>query len=358
MALVTDALVCPGQSLEPILQSITVEEPRPDEAIVEIHAVGVCHTDVACMHGKIPTNLPAVLGHEDAGVVLKVGSKLLGFSEGDKVLLSFNSCGSCQDCRLGYTSYYSGAKLSSHFFGQSSFAEIALVSGRCMVKVPESTNLALFAPLVCGIQTGAGTVLNTLDVKEDQSLAAFGVGAVGLSCIMAAKLRADSPIITIDVNQARLELAKELGATNTILSGDKTLDVPEEIRRISGGNGVFRAADCSGIPVVIEQMIKSLGSRGKATTVGLPAPGVCAKIDIFAHIVKGTHYIGSCEGDSDPSKMIPYLIHEQTHGNFPLDKIVTLCSGKDYKKEFEDIQSGKVVKGVLRWVEDSPLDVN
>ncbi|EXA30287.1 hypothetical protein NW761_014650 [Fusarium oxysporum] len=190
MALVTDALVCPGQSLEPILQSITVEEPRPDEAIVEIHAVGVCHTDVACMHGKIPTNFPAVLGHEDAGVLLKVGSKLLGFSEGDKVLLSFNSCGSCQDCRLGYTSYCqsyaaqnfggqredgtksltltdSGAKLSSHFFGQSSFAEIAFVSGRCMVKVSESTNLALFAPLGYGIQTGAGTVLNTLDVKED-----------------------------------------------------------------------------------------------------------------------------------------------------------------------------------------------
>ncbi|SCO87564.1 related to zinc-containing long-chain alcohol dehydrogenase [Fusarium oxysporum] len=283
MALVTDALVCPGQSLEPILQSITVEEPRPDEAIVENHAVGVCHTDVACMHGKIPTNLPAVLGHEAAKIVD------WGIRRTVRAMQLKTLGGQREDGTKSLTLTDSGAKLSSHFFGQSSFAEIALVSGRCMVKVPESTNLALFAPLVCGIQTGAGTVLNTLDVKEDQSLAAFGVGAVGLSCIMAAKLRAASPIITIDVNQARLELAKELGATNTILSGDKTLDVPEEIRRISGGNGVFRAADCSGIPVVIEQMIKSLGSRGKATTVGSPAPGVCAKIDIFS---------AHCEGDT------------------------------------------------------------
>ncbi|KAK7585815.1 hypothetical protein V3481_012097 [Fusarium oxysporum f. sp. vasinfectum] len=263
---------------------------------------------------------------KDAGVVLKVGSKLLGFLEGDKVLLSFNSCSSCQDGRLGYTSYCqsyaaqnfggqredgtksltltdSRAKLSSHFFGQSSFAEIALVSSRCMVKVPESTNLALFAPLGCGIQTSARTVLNTLDVKEDQSLAAFGIGAIRLSYIIAAKLRAASPIITIDVNQARLELAKELGATHTILSRDKTLDVPKEIRRISSGNSVFRAADYSGIPVVIEQTIKSLRSRGKAATMGSPAPGVYAKIDIFAHIVKGTHYIGSYKGDSNLSKV-------------------------------------------------------
>ncbi|KAJ4182654.1 hypothetical protein NW767_013799 [Fusarium falciforme] len=277
------------------------------------------------MNGVIPTSYPAVLGHEGAGVILKVGSGLPGLSPGDRVLLSFNSCGTCEDCGSGYSSYCQsyaaqnfggrredgtqplaladGTKLSCNFFGQSSFSKVALVSGRCIVKVPESTDLSLFAPLGCGIQTGTGTVLNTLDVKEGQSLAVFGVGAVGLSCIMAAKLRGAAPVIAVDVNPARLELARELGATHTILTADKTMDLPAEIRKISGGNGVSRAADCSGIPAVIEQMIKSLGSRGKAATVGAPAPGECVKVDVFSHIVKGTHYIGSCEGDSDPAKV-------------------------------------------------------
>ncbi|CAH0018600.1 unnamed protein product [Clonostachys rhizophaga] len=372
MVLVTDALVVPGKGLQPTLQSVTIEEPLPDEAIVEIHAVGICHTDISCMNGIIPTSFPAVLGHEGAGVILKVGSGLQEFSSGDKVLLSFNSCGTCQDCRLGYSSYCQsyasqnfggrredgtqplaltgcGTKLSCNFFGQSSFSKVALVSGRCMVKVPKSTDLSLFAPLGCGIQTGVGTVLNTLDVRANQSLAVFGVGAVGLSCIMAAKLRGADPVIAIDVSPARLELAKELGATHTILSADKAIDLPAEIRKISGGNGVFRAADCSGVPAVIEQMISSLGSRGKAATVGAPAPGRCVKVEVFSHIVKGTHYIGCCEGDSDPAKMIPYLIDEQSRGNFPLEKLVTLYDGVNYKKAFDNIQKSQVIKAVLVW---------
>ena len=196
-----------------------------------------------------------------------------------------------------------GDNIFSNFFGQSSFSKIAIVNGRTIVRVPQTTDLALFAPLGCGIQTGAGAVLNTLDVREGQSLAVFGVGAVGLSSIMAAKLRGASPIIAVDINEKRLDLAKRLGATHTVLNSDQSVDPVEEIQRICPGNGVSCAVDCSGVPVVIEQMIKSLGSRGKAATVGAPAPGVCVNIDVFSHIIKGTRYLGSCEGDSVPSEV-------------------------------------------------------
>lgn len=213
-----------------------------------------------------------------------------------------------------------GTSLFSAFFGQSSFSKIAVVSGRTIVRVPPSTDLSLFAPLGCGIQTGAGTVLNTLDVQLGQSLAIFGVGTVGLSCIMAGKLRKASPLIAVDINADRLKLAELLGATHTILSSDGSVDVVSRICSISGGNGVSRAADCSGVPSVIESMIQSLGSRGKAATIGAPAPGSCVKLDVFAHIVKGTHYIGSCEGDSVPAEVC---------GCYLLAFITNLCGSDD-----------------------------
>lgn len=195
-----------------------------------------------------------------------------------------------------------GISVFSHFFGQSSFAKHAVVSSRSVVPVPSSTDLALFSPLGCGIQTGFGTVVNTLNVLAGESLVVFGVGAVGLSCVMAGKLRGAYPLVAVDVHGERLDLARKLGATHTILS-DGSVDVVDQIREACGGRGVERAVDCSGVPRVIEDMIRSLGSRGRAASVGAPAPGVSVKVDVFGHIVKGAHYIGSCEGDCEPIKV-------------------------------------------------------
>lgn len=193
-----------------------------------------------------------------------------------------------------------GKKLYASFFGQSSFAKISIVSGVSIVKVPASTKLELFASFGCGIQTGAGSVMNTLDVQKGQSLAVFGVGSVGLAAIMAGKLRGANPIIAVDLNDDRLRLALELGATHAL--NGKEVDVVKEIQAICPPSGVARAVDCSGVGRVIEQMIESIGVRGKAATVGVPIPGTKVSVDVLRHL-GGREYVGCREGDSVPEKV-------------------------------------------------------
>jgi Zn-dependent alcohol dehydrogenase len=168
--------------------------------------------------------------------------------------------------------------LFSRFFGQSSFARLTVVHKSSLVKVRSDTDLALFAPLGCGLQTGAGAILTTLNVQAGKTVAIFGVGSVGMSAVMAAKIRGAQEIIAIDLNQSRLDLAKSLGATSTILGNDA--DIISKIKEISPPNGVHYALDCSGVPAVIETMINCLGSRGRAASVGAPAVS-CSQILVY-----------------------------------------------------------------------------
>lgn len=165
-----------------------------------------------------------------------------------------------------------------------------------LVKVPDETDLPLFAPLGCGVQTGAGAVFNTLNVQKDSSLAVFGCGSVGLAAIMAGKIRGADPIIAVDLQEGRLEMARQLGAMAMINGGDK--DVKEQIQKLCPPNGVRFAAECTGVPAVVSTMIDSLGTKGRGCTIGAPTPGVRAGVDIFSHLVLGREYVGCCEGDS------------------------------------------------------------
>lgn len=192
--------------------------------------------------------------------------------------------------------FQDGSKLHGHFFGQSSFSRLAVVNRNSLVKVPQDVPLALFAPMGCGLQTGAGAILNSLDVQPGSTVAIFGVGSVGLSAVMAARIRQAKEIIAVDLQANRLELAKELGATKTINSTE--VDVIEEIKKVCTPNGVQFALDCSGVLKVIEMMIESLGTRGRACSVGAPSPGKRASVDVFSHLVMGREYIGSHQGGS------------------------------------------------------------
>lgn len=176
-----------------------------------------------------------------------------------------------------------GQALYSGFFGQSSFSRHAVVSMSSLVKVPTSTDLALFAPLGCGLQTGAGAILNTLDVQNGSSVAVFGAGSVGMSAIMAAKLRKSVIIIAIDLQQSRLDLASQVGATHTLLGNDPGL--VSKIRQLAPPNGVKYAVDCSGVPAVVETMIECLGSRGHATSVGAPS------VSFSLYYLKSQHHL-------------------------------------------------------------------
>jgi Zn-dependent alcohol dehydrogenase len=250
---------------------------------------------------------------------LERGSSVRDIEVGDKVLLSYNFCGECTQCRGNYPAYcetlmqlnFGGKRpdgsstmylpnnqdLFSNFFGQSSFAKIAVVSKSSVVRVPPTTDLQLFAPLGCGMQTGAGAVLNTLNVRPGSSVVVFGVGCVGLAGVMAAKIREARIIVAVDLQPERLELARDLGATHTFCGNDP--DIRKHITDLCGSSrGADFALDCSGAIPVIENMIATLGIRGKAASIGAPAPGRKAEVDVFSHLTMGRQYIGCHQGDS------------------------------------------------------------
>ncbi|KAF5638109.1 C2H2 transcription factor [Fusarium sp. NRRL 52700] len=369
----TTALIAPALDGSFELKEVYLDSLQPDEALIEIHASGVCHTDLSCASGKLPCAPNAVLGHEGAGVVLEIGANVTSISPGDKVLLSFSSCGSCPGCKSDHPAYcYSfndynfggkrpdgSAAMSvmkdgkkqpcySTFFGQSSFAARTIVHRSSMVKVPQQTPLDLFAPLGCGIQTGVGAVFNTLDVKPDSSIAIFGVGSVGLAAVMAAKARTASRIIAIDLQPERLKLARELGATDGVLGPDQGYII-RAIKNICPPLGVDFAVDCTGVPSIIETMVASLGMRGRAATVGAPGGNAHAKIDIMSHLTYGKEYVGCSEGDSNPGVLIPELIEMHAKGLLPLEKLIAYYDIKDYEHAMADMKSGKVIKPVLKW---------
>ena len=260
------AAVTESQGAPFVLQELEVGELRPDEVLVKVAAAGICHTDLICRDQWFPVPLPAVLGHEGAGIVERIGSDVTAVQPGDRVAMSFHSCGACPTCRTGRPAYChaffehnfassrpadgssalsrDGEPVHAHFFGQSSFATHAVANERNVVKLESSIPLEVVAPFGCGIQTGAGAVLNSLAVPAGSTLAVFGTGGVGLAAVLGGTIAGCTTIIGVDVNAARLELARELGATHTIDASQS--DPVEEIRKITGAGADF-SLDTSGV---------------------------------------------------------------------------------------------------------------
>ena len=295
------AAVTRGKGAPFALEKAQIRAPRGDEVLVRIVATGMCHTDMIVRDQYYPVPLPAVLGHEGSGVVEAVGPLVQNLSVGDHVVLTYGYCGHCLSCGGGHTAYcqeffgrnFSGAdpqgesalqdeagqRLNDHFFAQSSFATLALSRENNAVKVNREAPLELLGPLGCGIQTGAGAVINSLKVTPGSSFAAFGGGAVGLSAVLAARVAGATTIIAVDVVPSRLALATELGATHVINSKDS--DPVSAIREITGG-GVNFALESTGRPAVLRQAVDALGSRGALGVVGAPALGTTAEFDVNA----------------------------------------------------------------------------
>ena len=344
---------------------VVLDDIRPDEVLVKITATGLCHTDLAVQHGHIPGAFPFVLGHEGAGVVEQVGSSVTGFAVGDHVAASFASCGHCTNCLTGAEAYClnffplnifgiredgsvtlaapDGSPIHGSFFGQSSFATHAIVSARNLVKIPEGVPLDIVGPLGCGIQTGAGTVLNSLDVPAGSSIVVAGTGAVGLSAIMAAKVAQATTIIAVDVLPERLEQAIELGATHAI--NGKTEDVVARIREITGGAGASYAVDTTAVPAVVENLVNATTFGAKIALVGVPKPG--AKIDLGLVSGAGKTLVGAIEGDSVPQVFIPQLLALHAAGQFPFERLITRYPFDQIEQAIADTQSGVAVKAVL-----------
>jgi aryl-alcohol dehydrogenase len=344
------------------VETVTVDEPGPGEVLVRIVGAGMCHTDDFGRSGLLgEAFLPAVLGHEGAGVVSAVGSHVTAVAPGDHVVLSFDSCGACASCLAGAPSNCvsfellnltgsrpdgsgstrdaSGAPLTSRWFGQSSFGEYVLATQRNVVKVDAEVPLALLGPLGCGIQTGAGVVLNVMRPGPAQSLVVFGTGAVGLSAIMAAKICGLRDIVAVDINPARRALALELGATRALDGADP--DVVAEVQ--AGGPGTDFAVDTTGIGSVMTNAIGSVRRPGTAVLVG-------AGLDLLTlhpAFIAGKTVTYVYEGASVPQLFIPELVALWKRGVFPFDRLIRTYPLARIDSAEADVKAGTTIKPVL-----------
>jgi aryl-alcohol dehydrogenase len=336
------------------IESLELEEPREDEVLVRLVASGICHTDISFCEDW--DEAPVVLGHEGAGVVEEVGRSLPQVKQGDHVVLSYQSCGRCPECRRGHPTgcqhfweaNFGFARLDGsnalarsgvlgHFFGQSSFATHTLATARNLVQVPKDLPLELLAPLGCGLQTGAGTVMNSLQVRRGASLAVFGTGAVGLAAVMAARLVGADPIIGVDHNPGRLQLALELGATQVIDSQDG--DVASRIAAITG-RGVDYVIEITGAPRLYQIALEVVNPQGTVALIANPG-GAGA-------LPGGRKILGIIQGDAVPQDFIPKMITLHEAGQFPFERLIKFYDFPEINRALADAKRGDTIKPVLR----------
>ena len=346
------------------IEEVDLAPPKEGEILVKIVASGVCHTDEVAQHQIIPVPLPAVFGHEGSGIVEGVGPGVYDFQKGDHVAVSFGFCEHCENCLSAHPHAceslnpinFGGAmpdgtkRLAkdgqeiSAFFGQSSFATHAVVKASAAIKVSKDIDLALIGPFGCGIQTGAGAVLNALHPTFGTSIAVFGCGTVGMSAIMAAKIAGCEKIIGIGGNPASLTLAKELGATHTI-NRKETDDIVGKIVEITGG-GAHYAIDTSGVPDFVRKALNCLRMLGTAVVLG--ATGELT-INVQAELMgPARSLIGIIEGNAVPRLFIPQLLRYYKEGRFPVDRLIKYYDFADINQALADSSAGKVIKAVVK----------
>jgi aryl-alcohol dehydrogenase len=357
------AAVSRDSHVAPAVESLDIEEPRRGELLVRIVATGICHTDIN-VHERDRSPKPVVLGHEGAGIVERVGPGVTRFVPGDRVILSVSYCGECPSCRNNAHSYcyecvprnfggrrpdgstplsQGGQPINAHFFGQSSFATYSLADERSAVKVPDDLPLEIMGPLACGVITGVGSVINSLAVRPGQSIAIFGTGAVGLSAVMAARIVGATRIIAVDVVPSRLQLARELGATDAIdaSKGDVAHIIRERTRY-----GVDFSLNTTRLPPVFTQAIECLAPRGIAGFVGAPLGSWTP--DLFQILSGGRTLRGILGGDASPTLFIPLLMDYYRQGRLPFDRLIRFYPLRDIAQAFADCERGDTIKAVLR----------
>jgi len=351
------------------IEELELSDPNEDELLVRIVGAGICHTDLVArdMHLPIPPEraLPSVFGHEGAGVVEKVGARVTKVQPGDHVALSWDCCGACPSCRSGNDPYchnfflhnFNGARpdgtttlrkgdqvIYGNFFSQSSFANFALANERNVVKVSKDVPLEILGPLGCGVQTGAGAVMNMLQPRPGASIAVFGVGPVGMSAVLAAVVCGCTTIIAVDIIPDRLKKAKEFGATHTINAGE--VNPVEAIQDITGGGADF-TLECVGNPQVLRQAVDALPRCGVCGLLGVVPPGTEVSLDMDL-IMNGRTVRGVIEGDAIPDLFIPKLIELYSQGRFPFDGMITFYPFEEINQAVEDMEEGRVIKPVLK----------
>ncbi|QSE90635.1 NAD(P)-dependent alcohol dehydrogenase [Rhodococcus pseudokoreensis] len=347
------------------LETLHIDDLRPHEVLVRIVGSGICHTDLGVIAGQEAGQSPIVLGHEGSGVVDAVGAEVTTVAPGDHVVLSYNFCDDCDNCSRGLPMHCRhfvglnlvGARLDGttalsagdepvrgHFFGQSSWAAHAVANEQNCVKVSHDLPLELLGPLGCGIQTGAGAVLNTLHPEPGSSIVIFGVGSVGLAALLGAVAAECSTIIAVDIQQSRLQKATKLGATHTINSA--TEDVVARVLEITGGRGAQYCVDCIALPAVLRSALECLQSPGVCATVGFQ--GMSNEITLDqGHLLFGRTLVGVIEGDAVPADFVIRMIELYQAGRFPFDELIDTFPFERINDALDAVHRGDVTKAVL-----------
>ncbi|MFI5978904.1 NAD(P)-dependent alcohol dehydrogenase [Streptomyces sp. NPDC051452] len=336
-------------------------EPGAGEILVEIAGCGMCRTDLAVRRSAGRSPLPAVLGHEGAGVVVRTGGGPdTAIGVGDHVVLSFDSCGHCRNCRGAAPAYCdsfaslnlfggrkdapqltdaTGGALAPRWFGQSSFAQYALIHARNAVRVDPALPVELLGPLGCGFLTGAGAVLNTFGAGPGDTLAVFGAGAVGLAAVMAATA-AGAVTVAVDRHPGRLTLAKRFGAIPLPAEG---AGLPQRIRRLTDGGAQYALDTTASTPLINDALraLRPTGSLGLVARLNTALPLDPGTLD------RGRSIRHICEGDAVPGLLIPRLIGLWPAGRFPFDQLIRTYPLADINEAERDCAAGGVVKPVL-----------
>jgi NDMA-dependent alcohol dehydrogenase len=355
----------PGTPLE--ICDVDVAGPRAGEALVKMAAAGVCHTDLHVMRGKFSAPLPAVLGHEGAGVVAEVGPGVTSLRPGDGVIPLWRlSCGACEFCRMGRPALCTeGTRIRNtgrlvdgtsrlslngrelmHYAGVSTFCQYAVVPEAALLKIAPGVPLDRAALLGCAVVTGAGAVTHAAKVKPGQSVAVFGAGGVGLNVIQSAAAAGARPVIAIDLHENKFGLATVFGATHTIDASAGDPAVP--VRSITGGRGVDVAFDAVGSPNVVRQAYDCLAKMGTLVVLGIAPAGVEVSLPLTSLVFEERRILGSFYGSGRPRDDIPELVELYRAGKLKLDELVTRRYPLERINEaYEALSRGEVARSVI-----------
>ncbi|MEZ5200572.1 MAG: S-(hydroxymethyl)mycothiol dehydrogenase [Micropruina glycogenica] len=341
------------------LVTINVPDPGPGEAVVTIQACGVCHTDLHYREGGIGDDYPYLLGHEAAGIVESVGPEVHDLAPGDYVILNWRAvCGACRACLRGrpwycFATHNAKQKMTledgtelSPALGIGAFIDKTLVAAGQCTKVDPAARPAAAGLLGCGVMAGLGAALNTGNVQRGDSVAVIGCGGVGAAAIAGARLAGAATIIAVDIDDRKLERARELGATHTVNSKDA--DAVEAIQALTGGHGADVVIDAVGRPETWKQAFYGRDLAGTVVLVGVPTPSMQLELPLLDVFGRGGSLKSSWYGDCLPSRDFPMLIDLYLQGRLPLDAFVTEEIGvHDVEAAFDKMHGGDVLRSVV-----------
>ena len=341
------------------IQSILVPDPGPGEALIRVKACGVCHTDLHYREGAINDEFPFLLGHEASGTVESVGAGVDNVSPGDFVIIAWRSpCGTCRSCQRGRPWYCFASRNAqqpmtladgtplSPALGIGAFAELTLVDAGQAVRVNAEASPQAAGLVGCGIMAGLGAAINTGGVTRGDSVAVFGCGGVGDAAIAGARLAGAHTIIAVDIDDRKLEWAKEFGATHTINASQT--DPVEAIRKLTGGNGVNVAIEAVVSPITYEQAFYARDHAGTLVQVGVPSPDMKIELPLIELFGRGGSLKSSWYGDCLPSRDFPMYIDLYLQGRLDLEKFVSETIPLDGVEDaFHKMERGEVLRSVV-----------